>query len=388
MVFLVQPTRAQSDADTLDSLEISLLTCSPHEAIYSLYGHTAIRCRNTITGEDIVVNYGVFDFAQPHFVTRFVFGLTDYSMGAYSFANFEMEYKYYGSSVTQQVLNISNEEKSRIMEALARNSLNPIYRYNFFYDNCTTRARDMLTMHLDGTVNYHSRGDSTATFRSMTHKYNEHHPWARFGNDMLLGWEADLSTTVSERQFLPSQLMDDFATATITDSSGTTRPLVSRTETIIPGGIQVTESEFPLSPLTCFIILAVIILAVCATEWWLHRVFWGFDLLLMVVAGFAGVVLTLMLFSHHPAVRLNLQLLLLNPLPLILAIPVALRARRGKSHWWWKAWAVLAVVFLFGRFFQHYAEGMTVLALSLLVRCIWHSLHQSRHPGTPLRDKK
>ena len=154
----------------LDSLEISLLTCSPHQEVYSLYGHTAIRCRNTLTGEDIAVNYGVFSFDQPHFVLRFVFGLTDYSMGAYSFNDFEHEYSYYKSSVTQQVLNLTNAEKANIMAALRENALNPIYRYNYFFDNCTTRARDMLTSHLNGQVEYRSPIDSTVTFRSGSNK--------------------------------------------------------------------------------------------------------------------------------------------------------------------------------------------------------------------------
>ena len=183
---LVLPCSAQTEADSLanarlDDTEISLLTCSPHQNVYSLYGHTAIRVRNATSGEDLVVNYGMFDFEQPHFVARFVFGLTDYSMGMTSFGQFYQEYRYYGSSVTQQTLNLRREEKRRILEALARNAQSPIYRYNYFHDNCTTRARDMLTQHLDGEVRYAGGADSTATFRSMIHDCNAEHPWARFG---------------------------------------------------------------------------------------------------------------------------------------------------------------------------------------------------------------
>lgn len=45
----------------LASVEISLLTCKPHEEVYSLYGHTAIRIVDTEGGIDMVVNWGVFD---------------------------------------------------------------------------------------------------------------------------------------------------------------------------------------------------------------------------------------------------------------------------------------------------------------------------------------
>lgn len=67
-------------AEYMDSVEISLLTCSPHEEVYSLYGHTALRMHDLHQGRqhDVVFNWGVFNFEKPHFVLRFVFGLTDY----------------------------------------------------------------------------------------------------------------------------------------------------------------------------------------------------------------------------------------------------------------------------------------------------------------------
>ena len=351
-----------------DSLEISLLTCSPHQEVYSLYGHTAIRVNDKATGNDLVVNYGLFDFDQPHFVLRFVFGLTDYSMGTIPYRYFEMEYSERGSSVTEQMLNLTHEEKMRIIQALEVNSRNPIYRYNYFHDNCTTRARDMLVSHLDGEVKYASPADSSATFRSMVHDWNEAYPWARFGNDILLGVGADRKTTREERQFLPDNLMKDFATATIVGDSA--RPLVLRTQTIVPGRVQVMEQGFPLRPLTCAFILFAITLVIFVIEWKSQRIFWGYDLLLMTFCGLAGLILTAMIFSQHPTVSLNLQLLLFNPLPLIFAFPVARATRRHQRHWWWKLSAVLILLFFAGSFFQHYAEGMHVLALSLLVRVL------------------
>lgn len=351
-----------------DSLEISLLTCSPHQEVYSLYGHTAIRVHDKSSGSDLAVNYGLFDFDQPHFVLRFVFGLTDYSMGTVPFHYFEAEYRQRGSSVIEQVLNLTHDEKVRILQALEANSLNPIYRYNYFHDNCTTRARDMLLSHLNGEVRFTSAADSSATFRSMVHDWNVESPWARFGNDILLGVGADRKTTRAERQFLPDNLMKDFASATIVGDS--VRPLVLRTETVVPGGLQISESGFPLRPWMCALILLVITLIVTLVEWRLHRTFWGYDLTLMLACGIAGLVLTAMIFSQHPTVSLNLQILLFNPLSLIFAIPVACTTRQHKYHWWWKVSLVLIILFFIGSFFQHYAEGMFILALSLLMRSL------------------
>ena len=369
MLLTVMPSFAQVN---YDSLEISLLTCSPHQEIYSLYGHTAIRCHDKSTGEDLVVNYGMFDFNQPNFVLRFVFGLTDYSMGIDSFNDFVRMYRYYRSSVTEQQLNLTPHEKASIMQAIAINAQpeNLVYRYNYFFDNCTTRARDMLTNHLDGEVRYTLPIDSTVTFRSMVHDCCEQNPWARFGNDLLLGLQADRHTTRNDQQFLPLNLQKDFSKAVIV-SGDSIRPLIKSEEVIEPGGIQVIEEEFPLRPSTCIWILFGITMVILLLEFLLCRNWWGYDLLLLVTSGLAGIILTLMLFSQHPTVRLNLQILLLNPISLFLAYPVVKKSLRGKVHWWWKAWAILIVIFLIcGTFLQHYAEGMNILALSLLIRCI------------------
>ena len=98
-------------AQDMDSVEICLLTCQPHDEVYSLYGHTAIRYHDLRKGGiDAAFNYGVFNFHAPYFALRFVFGLTDYELGVFPYAAFEKEYRYFGSMVTEQVLNLSNEE--------------------------------------------------------------------------------------------------------------------------------------------------------------------------------------------------------------------------------------------------------------------------------------
>ena len=51
-----------------DSIFVSLLTCSPGQEVYSLYGHTAIRCWNSRETLDVAFSYGVFSFTQPHFI--------------------------------------------------------------------------------------------------------------------------------------------------------------------------------------------------------------------------------------------------------------------------------------------------------------------------------
>ena len=361
------PVAAQEDLTPMDSVEISLLTCQPHDEVYSLYGHTAIRYHDLRPGGfDLAFNYGVFDFKKPHFVARFVFGLTDYELGAYPYKYFLEEYRRFGSMVTEQVLNLTAEEKLILHEALAMNLRpeNKIYRYNFFYSNCTTKARDIIENCINGKIEYAGRENYTPSYREMVHSMTRNNPWARFGNDLLLGIKADFKTDLRQQEFLPGNLLYDFDHAQIY-SEGTYRPLIKERRIAVPAGVQIVQEGFPLTPLSCAAVLLAIGLVIFFFEWRKKRVFIVWDVLLMLAVGTFGIVLTLMLFSQHPTVSLNLQIILLNPLPLLFLWPVI---RRRQTRYWAIS-AILAVLFLIGSFFQSYAEGIHVLALCLLMQC-------------------
>jgi hypothetical protein len=106
------------DLSEMDSVEIGLITCSPHEEIYSLYGHTALRYHDLKRGIDGVYNWGVFDYTKPHFALRFIFGLTDYELGVAPTLPFCQYYAEWGSQVTEHVLNLTRVEKWNIRNAL------------------------------------------------------------------------------------------------------------------------------------------------------------------------------------------------------------------------------------------------------------------------------
>ena len=165
-------------SNAMDSVEVSLLTCSPHEEIYSLYGHTALRWHDLRSNEDLAFNWGVFDFRKPYFVLRFVFGLTDYELGTVPMKYFTEEYRNVGSSVTEQVLNLTAEEKQRLFLALVKNLQpeNRIYRYNYFYDNCSTRPRDIIEQCVNGKLEYADREDFTSSYREMVSVCTRNHP--------------------------------------------------------------------------------------------------------------------------------------------------------------------------------------------------------------------
>ena len=371
LLLVATPMEAQQDSLRMDSVEISLLTCQPHDEIYSLYGHTAIRYHDLRKGGmDIAFNYGIFNFHKPFFVLRFIFGLTDYELGAYPFHLFQQEYQRFGSMVTEQVLNLTDEEKAALQQALAINMQdeNRIYRYNYFYNNCTTKARDIIEQCIKGKINYEKREDYAPTYREIIHEMTMNNPWAAFGNDLLLGIMADQKTDRKQQEFLPYNLMYDFDHAEIY-ANGEYRPLVKERRIAVPAGIQITKRGFPLSPSMCGIILFAIGLLIFLVEWRQRRIFVVWDVLLMITTGTIGIFLFMMLFSQHPTVNINLQFILLNPLPWFFLWKVI----RKKKTCYWNITLALSILFLIGGFFQNYASGISSLALCLIMQCCLRS---------------
>ena len=362
----------------MDSVEISLLTCQPRQSVYSLYGHTAIRVEDHSTGADWAVNYGLFSFSKPFFVLRFVFGLTDYEMGIEPFSDFRAEYERDGCGVWQQVISLSREDKLAVMEAIDENYRpeNRVYRYNYFYDNCTTRARDIIIRNMKDDVTYGSAATATGcsdgrfTFRSLTHAYNAGHRWARFGNDLLLGVKADRQLKDRQEQFLPWVLSKELDQATVRQADGRGRRLVTRSFWAIEPGVQMAEGGFPLTPRCCMAMTAALTLLFSIYDTRRRKISWGYDLALLLATGIAGLILLAMVFSQHPTVSLNLQILLLNPLALPLAYPTIRCLRKAERKRWLTIWPIFICLFLIGAAVQQYAEGMMVLASSLLIRSI------------------
>ncbi|HCC85271.1 MAG TPA: hypothetical protein DEQ06_01525, partial [Porphyromonadaceae bacterium] len=172
-----------------DSATVSLLTASPwNGAIYALFGHTAIRVQDDSTGIDEVYNYGFFDSSQPGFIYNFVRGRTDYILGVTSFADFIYEYRAKGQQVVEQQLNLSPAEKQKLYDALYENALpeNRKYRYNYFYDNCATRPRDMVEQYCNGEIQYPPT-DAPQSYRDLVHESLVNYPWYSFGIDLLIG---------------------------------------------------------------------------------------------------------------------------------------------------------------------------------------------------------
>ena len=370
--------RAGEPLDT--TLTVSLLTCSPEQASYELYGHTALRVRSRQTGMDQVYNYGLFSFSQPHFVWRFVLGDCNYMVLPSAMEIFLQTYAERGSSVDEQVLNLNIYEANRLADTLLWNSLpeNRHYHYDIFRSNCTTKARDIVEACIRGNVMYPIREHPT-TFRRILHEYTRGHEWGETGNDLLLGCDVDTIINERDEMFAPERLMHYADGAMINAGDQRFRPLVKQHNVILPANPEVSamkakeEPSFPIPPAVIGWTVFIVCLAIAAWEWRRRRICWQLDAVLLTLQGVAGVLLTFMtLFSRHPGVASNWQVVPFNPLPLLFLYPVLRDARRGLSnHYHYFAVCVLAIfVAAYPVLPQDFPAITLPLALALLSRSL------------------
>lgn len=372
-IFLFLIPFGQTAANTGDSIRFSLLTCSPGEEIYTLFGHTAVRYENPSLGVDIVFNYGLFSFNEPHFILRFSLGEANFQMGITDYKHFAAEYEYFGRSIWQQTLNLTNEEKTKLSHLLEVNyqPQNRTYHYNFFYDNCATRPRDKIEESIIGKIVYPPPPeDHSLSYRDIVHEYSKEHPWARFGMDLCIGSDADAPITRRQMMFAPFYLMNFFEKAQINDTQGQ-RPLVANTEKIVSANHEKHESSWLPTPLQCSLLLFIIV--TIGTIYGIRRkkVLWGIDLILFSLAGIAGSILAfLAVFSQHPAVGSNYLLFIFHP-GHILFIPYIIYCMQKRKECWYLTLNIIVLTLFIGLFPlipQRFDFAVVPLALCLLIR--------------------
>ena len=411
------PVWATSQPD--DSLQVSFLTCAPGHELHRLYGHTAIRFNEPKAAHgDWTYDYGWFSFKTPNFVMKFILGLTDYSMAKESTPLFVAMQLSDDVPIMEQKLNLKpaeiatlrahldrvmNESKVKVREfptqgvdgkpdTLRQYSPDWTYRYNFLYDNCTTRAVHAIEQALKvhgATIEYPAVAGSTRTLtqREMIHEFTHHSPWYEFGQDLLLGTEVDQQHTLqamTRLNFLPTYAANFFSEARIKDADGSFRPLVKATSPRLPITPQPKRAALPFGPTVTFWCLFGLGVLLTFGQWQsrhkdaAHQRAWriwtaSYDFLHFEVMGLVGVLLTLMVgWSEHPAVGENWLLSIFNPFLLIVGIYLIVCLRRGRRNYLALALpigvAVYLAVYISGH--QHFPAGTLPLALTLLMRGI------------------
>jgi len=343
----------------------SLITCGQSgEFVFYLYGHTAIRITDPETGLDKAYNYGYFSMAQKNFIPNFMIGKPMYMLGVTDFDSMVYDYAAQGRRVSEQQLNLRSDEVQALMDFLDWNALpeNAEYRYNYFYDNCATRPRDLIERFTKGGLVYRVDPASLPTFREATRQCSKSAKWYTFGTDLCLGVKSDTRMTVHDAAFVPELLEQSMDLAFRKDTG---EPIVSRKEEIVPQTqlIEVPRFDGPLVTILALVAIYLICYFVVrrytSVPWQVLRC--GLYLLL----GLAGIVLWfLSLFSAHPHTLLNANMVLMHPFWLILVVTMwqELRHRRLNSLLYLIN-LLLALVYLGLGYVQTLPIGMAYLAI-------------------------
>ena len=326
-----------------DSATVSLLTMLPGREVYSLFGHSAIRIRDRAAGVDRTYNFGTFSFEQPYFVLRFLRGSLDYSLATDPFEATLAQYRYLGRPIVEQTLAVGPEVARALYDRLEVNALpeNRDYRYDFFWDNCSTRLLDAVDSSLVDAGRPRLVLPAMAdpqTFRQLLAPYLVGQPLVETGLNLALGSPGDRLATAREEAFLPVRLADQLDRATVGG-----RPLVARRDTLFwveGAGLPARAPRWPLGLTTA---LAAFGLAMTAWGWRRGPTRWGRvgDAALFGVVGLVGVIVFLLwTATTHDVMGPNWNLIWAWPTHLALAVALVRRGRAQPRRQFGPRWRV------------------------------------------------
>ncbi|MCP4483051.1 MAG: DUF4105 domain-containing protein [Flavobacteriaceae bacterium] len=331
-ILLISTVKAQK-ITLSESAAISVLTMGPGTNLNDSFGHSAFRISDTNQNIDVVYNYGVYNFDTPNFYLKFVKGQLMYQLDRTDFSLFYQHYSDQDRWIKEQVLNLTIIEKQEIFDFLQKNYLpeNRKYIYDFFFENCATRIRDVLAGVLKNKLVFDKNFVSkTHTFRQLIQKNVHWNSWGSFGMDLAIGAVVDRNASSWEHQFLPEYIFKALEKGQIKRGLGAT-DLVKKTS-ILNKKIAKEKSETLLmSPFFIISLLAFIILGVTFKDYQNNSRSRWMDGGLYALTGIIGVFLLLLWFAtDHFATQNNYNLLWAVPLSLFFVIEIA---KRNPKYW-------------------------------------------------------
>lgn len=374
---------AQEIPTLSDSARVSLISILPGDDLYSLFGHSALRVRDPVSGIDVSYNFGTFDFgdspfAMAEFVTKFTYGDLRYSLTRQDAGpTITWYWQEMGRPAVEQTLALEPAEARELFRRLEINALpeNRYYPYDFFFDNCATRLVDVLEAVLGGSLSFQAPPPGRS-FRRLLDPFLTANPWVDFGMDLGLGSPADRPATAREATFLPRHLMEYVATGTVDRGDGRPHPLVRGTEALTgpTDAAWTPASVLPWPALLGWALLAAGLgLTILDTRSGRdsHR---GLDTLLFGVLGLAGLAIVFLWFiSLHTVTKMNLNLFWALPTHLALAVALARGKAGRRAGLYLAATGLLAGVLLVGMpYWPQELPGPAVpLLLLIMVRSGW-----------------
>ena len=352
-------------------LRISLLTCTPGEELYSTFGHSAFRVIDSNSVTDIVYNYGTFNFDDDGFYLKFVRGKLLYYVSTEYFSDFKNLYQSTNRGITEQVLNLSAAEKISIRNFLNENikEENKYYKYDFLFDNCTTRLRDILKKNKDYSFTQKPVMPPGSSVRQAIHQYlnKNNKGWSKIGLDILMGQPCDAVMTAEQMQFLPDNLMKSL------DSSN--HRMVLSSQNLYSLKAESNKKSF-FTPFVVFTLLFFFIVLLGQLKNKYTQAFLqGFDGLFFFCTGVLGIILIFMWTStDHQMCKNNFNLLWAWPTHSIIAFFAGSKKNWVKKYFKFTAVALMAVLISWFFLPQQMNNGLLPIVLLLIYRSVKKSL--------------
>jgi Domain of unknown function (DUF4105) len=358
---------AQNGGTLSDSAYISLWTVEPGNELYSIFGHSAIQVRDVAKNVNKVYNYGTFDFETPNFYGKFMRGQLPYYLNIEPYRYFEASNLREYRTMTEQVLNLDNGQRQRLFDLLETNARdeNKFYHYEFFYDNCATRIRDIFQETMFHSINWdstHMRKDMT--MRKLLHEQLVTMPWSEFGIDLVLGTPCDRRPIGQDYMFLPKYLHDVVGNSKKSDGA----KLVQGERQVTPPPHMAAIGESPYTGPIWIMGLVALIGILSMFHPTIRKVF---DWIFWPTLSLIGVlILGLWFFTEHNATKGNLNLVWAFPLHILFF------ARRHTSEWaknYFKGLGMVCIIMLLLWKFlpQQLPVGIIPILVLISVKCLF-----------------
>ena len=311
--------------------EISIVTIGPWQGeLYSAFGHSAFRVYDPILLVDDFYNYGVFNFNQPNFYINFAKGHLRYQLAVDPYPLYRDYYIRHNRYLHEQILNLDSAQKQAVFDYLFWNAQpeNAYYMYDYFYNNCASKLRDIIKGSFKQDVVFDSTYITTDyTIRQLTDLYLKHQPWGDLGIDICLGLPMDKHAEPYEYMFLPDYIESSFDHATLMQGDSV-KPLVKEKVSVYESYPEEPPKSL-IHPWLAFGLFLALTLWVTWNDWRKKKTSKWFDSFVFGVVGLVGILLLLLwLAIDHRAAARNMNLLWAMPLH-VFVVPFL---------WKWKPW--------------------------------------------------
>ncbi|WP_245846056.1 DUF4105 domain-containing protein [Longibacter salinarum] len=388
-----KPGNAQEIPKLSPDAKAWMVTILPGDAVYTEFGHSAIRIADPVHQLDRLYNYGTFNFNEPFFVLKFTYGQLNYMLTTEPYGPALPFYKRVERPIIEQRLNLTAGQVQDLYAFLEVNARpeNRTYRYDFLFDNCSTRVRDALESAVGPLVQFSGEPNPGKSFRRLLDPYVADRRLLDVGFDLGLGKPADQIASPREAMFLPDYLFEAFENAKIMTPDGP-EPLVTKTDTLFwVDGYEATEATFPWPLVLTWGLLGV------GAVWTVRqaRVFargprdtdvgaWG-DATLFGISGLAGLIICFLWFiSEHQVTDQNWNLFWAWPTHLALTVAIV---RNVRPQWiqGYTAVAAISTGLLAAGWFlwpQDLHNAIFPIALLLTLRLGWFAYRLSPEQST------